>query len=389
MTAKPDQATWDVQLRPHLTPYVAYAAAFVLVAAHVVIGLLLKIGSTGVIFQTSDQIAMAGLGLVLAGLVLLFARPRLRVGAAGLSVRNVLSDRLVPWDDVVGVSFPVGARWARIDLPDDEYIPLMAIQSVDKDRAVAAMDTVRSLLARYRPDLPSTYLSDRRVDGYPHRLILTWAVSEDPVVSNTCSKSGMPRVRRRSRPRCSTGSARRVEPSLQAAARRLVAVGELFVLRLRDSGEQADCAMDTWDAVAAQVAASLRCSIAMGSSYLRYAMALRERLPEVGRLFQAGDIDYRSFQTIVFRTDLITDAEALARVDALLAMRLSRYPSLTRGRLAAEVDRAVAKADRDAVRRAKEALRDRYVDVDHGRTHGVCDRKRAGHRRTCPRPSAE
>jgi hypothetical protein len=31
----------------------------------------------------------------------------------------------------------------------------MAIQSVDKDRAVAAMDTVRSLLVRYRPDLPS------------------------------------------------------------------------------------------------------------------------------------------------------------------------------------------------------------------------------------------
>src|SRR5271154_5058518 len=155
VTAKPDQATWDVQLRPHLTPYVAYAAAFVLVAAHVVIGLLLKIGSTGVIFQTSDQIAMAGLGLVLAGLVLLFARPRPRVGvgAAGLSVRNAISDRLVPWDDVVGVSFPVGARWARIDLPDDEYIPLMAIQSVDKDRAVDAMDTVRSLLSRYRPDL--------------------------------------------------------------------------------------------------------------------------------------------------------------------------------------------------------------------------------------------
>ena len=44
-------------------------------------------------------------------------------------------------------------RWARIDLPDDEYIPVMAIQAVDKGRAVAAMDTVRSLLERYRPDL--------------------------------------------------------------------------------------------------------------------------------------------------------------------------------------------------------------------------------------------
>ncbi len=157
------------------------------------------------------------------------------------------------------------------------------------------------------------------------------------------------------------GEAGRAES--QAAARRLVAVGELFVLRLRDSGEQADFAMDTWDAVAAQVSAALQCSISMGSSYLRYAIALRDRFPEVGRLFQAGAIDYRSFQTIVFRTDLITDADALSRVDALLAVRLSRCPSLTRGRLAAEVDRAVAKADRDAVRRARETFRDRYVDV--------------------------
>ena len=85
--------------------------------------------------------------------MLLFARPRLRVGRPGLSVRNLLGDRLVPWSEVVGVSFPAGSRWARIDLPDDEYIPLMAIQAVDKDRAVDAMDTVRSLLARYRPDL--------------------------------------------------------------------------------------------------------------------------------------------------------------------------------------------------------------------------------------------
>jgi Bacterial PH domain len=150
---KPDRDSWDLQVRPHLTPYFAYAAAFVIATAHIVVGLLLKIESSGVIFQTSDQVAMAGLGLVLAGLVLLFTRPRLRVGAAGLSVRNLAGDRLVPWSDVVGVSFPAGARWARIDLPDDEYIPLMAIQAVDKDRAVEAMDAVRTLLTRYRPDL--------------------------------------------------------------------------------------------------------------------------------------------------------------------------------------------------------------------------------------------
>jgi len=148
-----DTDSWDAQLRPHLTPYFAYGAAFVIAAAHITVGFLLKVGSTGVVFQTADQVAMALLGIVIAGVVLLFARPRLRVGPAGLSVRNLLGDKLVPWSDVVDVSFPQGARWARVDLPDDEYIPLMAIQAVDKDRAVEAMDTVRRLLTRYRPDL--------------------------------------------------------------------------------------------------------------------------------------------------------------------------------------------------------------------------------------------
>jgi hypothetical protein len=54
---------------------------------------------------------------------------------------------------VVDVSFPAGGRWARIELPDDEYIPVMAIQAVDKGRAVDAMDAVREQLARHRPDL--------------------------------------------------------------------------------------------------------------------------------------------------------------------------------------------------------------------------------------------
>jgi Bacterial PH domain len=153
VTPVSQREVWDVEVRPHLTPLFAYAAAFLIAAAHIVVGLLLKTKSSGVIFQTADQVAIALLGLVIAGVVLLFARPRLRVGPAGLSVRNLLGDRIIPWSDTVGVSFPAGSRWARIDLPDDEYIPVMAIQAVDKDRAVEAMDAVRSLLARYRPDL--------------------------------------------------------------------------------------------------------------------------------------------------------------------------------------------------------------------------------------------
>lgn len=159
MTAASEQreadGAWDLVVTPHLTPYFVYLAAFLIAAAHITVGFLLKIGSSGVLFRTSDQVAMGVLGILLGGVVLLFARPRLRAGASGISVRNLLGYKLIPWSDVAGVSFPPGARWARVDLADDEYSPLMAIQAVDKERAVDAMDRLRALLERYRPDLSS------------------------------------------------------------------------------------------------------------------------------------------------------------------------------------------------------------------------------------------
>lgn len=145
---------WDIEVRPRLTPIFAYGAAVIIVTAHVAVGVLLKVGSSGVIFQTADQVAIALLGVVIAGFALLLTRPRLRAGAAGIAVRNLFAYRLIPWTDVVDVSFHRGARWARVDLPDDEYVPVLAIQAVDKDRAVDAMDRVRGLMARYRSVTP-------------------------------------------------------------------------------------------------------------------------------------------------------------------------------------------------------------------------------------------
>ncbi len=149
--------TWDVQVKPHLTPIFAYGAAVLILAAHVVVGVLLQASSTGVIFRTADQVAIASLGAVIAIFVCLLARPRLRVGPSGVAVRNLFGYRLFPWSQVLGVSFHPGARWARLDLPDDEYVPVMAIQAVDKDRAVAAMDQVRAALRRYQPDINSRH----------------------------------------------------------------------------------------------------------------------------------------------------------------------------------------------------------------------------------------
>ena len=93
------------------------------------------------------------------------------------------------------------------------------------------------------------------------------------------------------------------------------------------------------------------------------AEVMRERLPKVGDCLAAGDINYAMLQVIAYRTALITDKKSLAAVDAQVAMRAPRWPSLTRGNLAMRVDAIVAKVDRDAIRRTNKEVKDRYLNV--------------------------
>ncbi|OBH43987.1 HNH endonuclease signature motif containing protein [Mycobacterium mantenii] len=152
----------------------------------------------------------------------------------------------------------------------------------------------------------------------------------------------------------------------QAAGQRLAAIGELDTLRLRQYGERETWWTDTWDSISAEIAAALQISQAQASSYLNYSRAMRNRLPKVGSALVSGDISYSAFQTIVFRTDLIDDAEVMAAVDTALALRVQRWPTMTRGRLAAAVDRVVARADRDAVRRRRKQQASREFSIWDG-----------------------
>ena len=153
----------------------------------------------------------------------------------------------------------------------------------------------------------------------------------------------------------------------RAAAAALVAVGDLFAHRLTRCSDTEDWAVDTEAAVSAEVAAALRMSQGVAASQLRYARAMRERLPKLADVFKAGDIDQRTFATAVYRTDLINDSDVLAAVDDQLAVTVPRWPSMTHGRLAGQIDKIVAKADADAVRRRTERRTEREVwFADHG-----------------------
>jgi hypothetical protein len=145
------ESEWTLVAKPRKSRRYAIGVAVLLVVVHVTFAILLRGDSTGVYFRLADQLAFAGIGCLLAAGVLLLTRPRVRIGPRGIAVRNVLGERIVDWDLYEGLSFPDGAAWARIELPDDEYLAVMAIQSNDREYAVDAVDRFRALASEYAP----------------------------------------------------------------------------------------------------------------------------------------------------------------------------------------------------------------------------------------------
>lgn len=149
MSATPDTADWEYEYRPRRSRRWAVAAAVVIVAVHATAGALLRISDTGTRFWLADQIGLGLIGVCLAAAALLFLRPRLRLGPRGVGVTNLAGETIWSWDDVAGIWYSDKGPWARLELPADEHAPLMAIQAVDGEAAVEAMDTFRDYHSRY------------------------------------------------------------------------------------------------------------------------------------------------------------------------------------------------------------------------------------------------
>jgi hypothetical protein len=143
------------QTRARKATMLAVAVAVVFVVVFVVVAVLLRNDSTGVTFYLSDQIAMGGIGIVLALGALWFARPRVRADYDGVEVRNMLGTHRYPWSAIEAVSFPDGSPWARLELAADEYVPIVAVQAVDGEHAVTAMRELRRLRREAAADAES------------------------------------------------------------------------------------------------------------------------------------------------------------------------------------------------------------------------------------------
>ncbi len=148
-------------------------------------------------------------------------------------------------------------------------------------------------------------------------------------------------------------------------ARKFAAVARLYERRLaeQDVDDREQWCIDGWEQVAAEVAAAQGISRGRAAGQLRYGLALAERLPKLGALFAAGDVDLRVISAVVFRTELMTDDAALTRLDGWLARHASRWSRRSYNKIVEIVDFWIQKLEPAAVRVARETEESRHIGI--------------------------
>ncbi|TFV91700.1 PH domain-containing protein [Blastococcus sp. CT_GayMR20] len=131
----------------------AVAAVVVGVMAYVALTLP-STTNTVVAYGAADQVAMAGLGLALAAMILALGRSRVDADADGVRFRNIALGHELPWSAVRAVAFERKSPWASLVLENGDEVALLAIQAVDRERAVAAVEGLRALRAAARANDP-------------------------------------------------------------------------------------------------------------------------------------------------------------------------------------------------------------------------------------------
>lgn len=90
-------------------------------------------------------------------------------------------------------------------------------------------------------------------------------------------------------------------------------------------------------------------------------LALRDRLPRVAALFESGLISDLLVRTIVWRTYLIEDPDAMANVDAALAEQVVTWGPLSAKKTEQAIDALVERFDPGALRRIRDSSLHRDV----------------------------
>lgn len=146
-----DKENWELEVSSPFLKKLAWILVVLIMAVHVFMAIVVAVGDTGVTVTMADQWGFIGIGLVFSFVALSLLRPHVKVNSEGVEVRNIVNGQFYPWEIIHGLSFPQEAKWARLELPDFEFVPMMALNIYDKQLIAQRVEDFRQLEDRYMP----------------------------------------------------------------------------------------------------------------------------------------------------------------------------------------------------------------------------------------------
>jgi hypothetical protein len=137
----PDLPELPVTFRPGRTRVVLLTgAAAIFVAITAVAGQLEQL-------TTAERISFILTAALLAGVLLLLARPKVVADETGVTVVNIVTRRRLEWPQILQVNLRPGDPWVFLDLSDGTSLPALGIQpGIARQRAIADARTLRALV---------------------------------------------------------------------------------------------------------------------------------------------------------------------------------------------------------------------------------------------------
>ena len=111
---------------------------------------LLVVGVAEGGWVVADRMMMAVIGVALAAGLWRWARVAAVPDDSGLTVRNLIGRRHIPWSEIDDVTFAEGDPWVTLHLKDTETVAVMAIQRADGAASKAEAQRLARLVAASR-----------------------------------------------------------------------------------------------------------------------------------------------------------------------------------------------------------------------------------------------
>ncbi|CAN7665891.1 HNH endonuclease signature motif containing protein [Mycolicibacterium frederiksbergense] len=150
-----------------------------------------------------------------------------------------------------------------------------------------------------------------------------------------------------------------------AVAGKVIEAGRFALARMAELGHAfEDLIVDDWELAAAELGAELGLSRGRACTLITQGRDLLTRLPRLAEVFATGTVDLRVMRVILHRTALITDPDVMSVLDAQLAAAAPACNARSDERITELVDWMIIEVDPEAVRRARQARRQRGITVE-------------------------